>query len=259
MLKNALALATFIAGVVGVSYVCAAPVTPNAGAVTGQGTFKDNDGNDGTWSVRAVLKDGDFSGEGTLVIGGVTYTGPLIKGRSYLENGKCYFGFEQDRMRTSFGGPCTTETVEGYIDGFVPGTGTLVGKMTGGLTFGNATAASPASARAVLPTAKLTCAFWETRYTFNAGELNNRELRPSNMAVLTLSPNGTYRTANTSGAFVRKGDTIHLTSGAFKGAVGQLRNDRSGQPAVYFELSENKRPDGVHIVDPATTACTKAR
>jgi hypothetical protein len=52
---------------------------------------------------------------------------------------------------------------------------------------------------------------------------------------------------------------VRLTSGAFAGAVGQLRPDRSGQPAVYFERDENRRPDGTPIVDIATTACTKAR
>lgn len=39
----------------------------------------------------------------------------------------------------------------------------------------------------------------------------------------------------------------------------RLRRDRSGQPAVYFERDENRRPNGGHIVDIATTACTTAR
>jgi hypothetical protein len=77
--------------------------------------------------------------------------------------------------------------------------------------------------------------------------------------TLTLSPNGTYRTNSASGSFVREGDRLRLTSGAFAGAVGRLQPDRSGQPAVYFAREENRRANGVHIVDPGRTACTVAR
>jgi hypothetical protein len=232
-------------------------VPPNAGPMTGQGTLQDSAGRSGQWSVRAVLKDGNFTGEGTLLLEGVTFTGPLIRGRSYVENGKCYFAFEKDRARASLGGPCTMDSLDGKFDGFLPGQGLLVGQAKGSLSFGQgATAATP---NGVLPTSKLTCAWWETQVTYKVGELNNRQLRNSNMASLTLSPNGTYRTANTTGSFAREGSRIRLTSGAFNGAVGQLRPDRSGAPAVYFERSENQRSNGVHIVDPATTACTKAR
>lgn len=237
----------------------AAEVSPNAGAVEGSGTLKDNDGRSGTWSVKAVLKNGNFTGEATISHAGTVFTAPLKTGQSFVENGKCYFGVEKDRTRAAFGGPCTTDSISGRLDGFIPGTGVIVGEMTGKLTFGAAATARSAPKTGTVPTVKLTCAWWETRVTYNAGEMNSRELRPSNMAVLTLSPNGTYRTANTNGTYVREGDHIRLTSGAFKGAVGQLRPDRSGQPAVYFERDENKRPDGVHIVDPATTACTQAR
>ena len=232
-------------------------VTPNAGPVEGQGTLKDNDGRTGTWSVRAVLKEGDFTGEATISLGGLSVTGPLLRGRSYIENGKCYFAFEKDRSRASLGGPCSTDSISGRLDGFLPGQGVFVGEMKGALRFGQASAA--AAPAGVLPVGKLTCAWWETRVTYQAGELNGRELRFSNMATLTLLPGGTYRTANTSGTFVREGARIRLTSGAFSGAVGQLRADRSGEPAVYFERDENRRPNGVHIVDPDTTACTKAR
>lgn len=234
----------------------AAAVTPNAGPVEGRGTLKDSSGRTGNWSVRAVLKDGNFTGEGTVSLGGTSFTGPLLSGRSYLENGKCYFAFERDRARASLGGPCTTETIEGKLDGFLPGDGVIVGETKGTLHFsqGTAVAARPGA----LPAGKLTCAWWETEVTYRAGELNGRQLRVSNMATLTLLPGGAYRTANTSGAFVRDGDRIRLTSGAFAGAVGQLRPDRSGAPAVYFERDENRRANGVHLVDAATTACTKA-
>ena len=235
----------------------AAAVTPNSGPVEGRGTLSDGSGRTGTWSVQAILKDGKFTGEGTLSLGAASFSGALKPGLSFLENGKCYFAFERDRARVSLGGPCTTDTISGRLDGFLPGDGSITGEMKGTLRFTRA--ASAAVAAATLPSGKLTCAWWETRVTYTAGELNSRELRFSNMATLTLLPNGTYRTANTGGAFVRNGDRIRLTSGAFSGAVGQLRPDRSGQPAVYFERDENRRPNGAHIVDPATTACTKAQ
>ena len=233
-------------------------VTPNAGAFTGRGTLTDNDGHAGTWSVDATLKAGVFTGSATVAIAGTRVTAPLHPRRSYLENGKCYFAVEQDRFRIEFGGPCTTKGVAGRMSGFVPGTGSLTGTMTGTLAFG-AAAARNAFAKGVLPTTKLTCAWMERIGGNVAGDLPRYELRFSNMATLTLSPTGTYRTANTSGRFVREGDTIRLTSGQFAGAVGRLAPDKSGRPAVYFERDENRRANGVHIVDPARTSCTVAR
>lgn len=235
----------------------AGTVGPNAGPVQGQGALKDSDGRTGTWSVQAVLKDGNFTGSATLSLGGNQMSGPLVPGQSFVENGKCFFGFEQGRARASLGGPCTTDSISGRLDGFLPGVGTLVGEMQGTLQFAKAPAA--ASPTATLPTGKLTCAWWETRVSFRAGETNTRELRPSNMATLVLLADGSYRTPATKGKFVREGNRIRLVGGAFAGAVGQVRPDRSGQPAVYFERDENRRANGVHIVDPATTACTKAR
>jgi hypothetical protein len=34
---------------------------------------------------------------------------------------------------------------------------------------------------------------------------------------------------------------------------------RSGRPAVVFHIEENRRADGVHIVDPYTTRCPDSR
>lgn len=235
-----------------------AAVAPNAGPIEGQGTLKDSDGRAGTWSVRAVAKDGKFTGEASLTLGGLSVTAPLIPGSSFIENGKCFFAFDKDRARATLGGPCTTNSISGTFDGFLPGQGSVRGDMNGTFRLAKASAAA-APASGVLPTAKLTCAWWETRVSYNAGELNSRELRPSNLGTLTLLPGGTYRTTSSSGKYVKEGARIRLTSGAFSGAVGQLRADNSGEPAVYFEREENKRPNGVHIVDPATTACTKAR
>lgn len=232
-------------------------VSANAGPLEGRGTLKDGDGRSGVWSVRAELKGGAFTGEASITLGDFSVTAPLKSGGSYVENGKCFFAFDKDRARGTLGGPCTTESISGKFDGFLPGMGTVVGEMTGTLRFGKASAA--AAPKGELPAGKLTCAWWETRVTYRAGELNSRELRPSNMGTLTLLPGGTYRTNKSSGKFVREGNRIRLTSGAFSGAVGQLRPDNSGQPGVYFERDENKQANGIHIVDPAATACTKAR
>lgn len=236
------------------------PVTPNLGALTGEGTLTDGSGQPiGSWTIAAELKEGNFSGSGTIRIGTVTLAMPLLPRRSYLENGKCYFAMEQGRARAEIGGPCTTAGVAGALNGFIP-QGDLYsvnGRMHGTLAFARAAAKAPA--RAVLPTAKLTCAWMERIGGNVAGDLPSYELRFSNMGVLTLTPAGSYRTANTAGRFVREGDRIRLTSGQFAGAVGRLEPDRSGRPAVYFERDENRRPDGVHIVDPARTSCTVAR
>lgn len=237
--------------------LAASLVTPNAGPMRGQGSLSDNNGNSGTWQIDAVLKNGDFTGTGRATIGGAVVEGPLTKGGSYLENGKCYFKFEQGRNRVEIGGPCTPTTIEGRLGGFVAGA-LRTGTMRGTLSFG-AAARTASTAKAVLPMGKLTCAWMERVGGNVAGDLPRYELRFSNMVSLTLAPDGYYRTNKAMGKFVREGDVIRLTTGAFAGARGRLMPDRSGTPAVYFEIAENRRANGVHIVDPARTACTKAR
>lgn len=238
----------------------ASPVTPNMGPVTGSGQLTDRDRKAlGTWSVSAVLKDGHFTGGGSVTVNGATVQMPLKPGSSYLENGKCYFDMEQGRDRMNIGGPCTSKGVAGTMSGFLTKGEiySVTGYMSGVLTFAKPGAA-PASG--VLPTAKLTCAWMERIGGVVAGQDYHYELRYSNMVTLTLSPDGTYRTNATSGKFVRgAGDTIRLTSGQFAGAVGHLQPDKSGKPAVYFERDENKDAKGVHIVDPARTSCTVSR
>lgn len=246
-----------IFGLVAAPLMAATPVGPNAGPMRGEGSLSDSDGNTGNWSLEAVLKDGYFEGTGRALIGDAIVEGPLTKSASFLENGKCYFKFEQGRNRVEVGGPCTTTTIEGRLGGFVAGD-SKVGTIKGSLVFGAQGEAEPAKA-AVLPTAKLSCAWMERMGGNVAGDLSNYELRISNMVTLTLSPDGSYKTNKTSGRFVREGDSIRLTSGAFAGARGRLEPDKSGDPAVYFEIDENRGADGVHIVDPARTACTKPR
>jgi hypothetical protein len=225
--------------------------------MTGQGTLNDHDGHAGTWSVQGALKDGTFSGAGSVTLAGVTIAGPLKAGRSYLESGRCYFEIEQGRNHVNFGGPCTANSVSGRMNGFFSGD-SRTGEMQGTLRFGSG-GANQSSVAAVLPTGKLTCAY-QVRIGGNvAGDLQHYELRFSNMVSLTLTPDGAYRTGASAGRFKREGDKIRLIDGAFDGAMGRLRVDRSGQPGVDFERDENRRPNGAPIVDIATTSCTKAR
>lgn len=237
-----------------------APVGPNAGAVSGQGTLRDNDGHDGTWRVEAVLSGGNFSGTGTVEIAGQTVTGPLAKGQSYLENGKCYFEIEQGRSHVHLGGPCTTTAISGLLGGFVAGTeyGSVNGTMSGTLRFGRAAAAASSGA-GILPTRKLTCAFMDRVGGNVPGDMPDYQLHYSAMVTLTLSPAGRYATNVGGGAFARQGNAVRLTSGPFAGATGRLQADRSGEPAVYFEREENRRANGSFIIDPGRTACTVAR
>ena len=238
-----------------------APVGPNAGAVSGQGTLADNDGHQGSWRIEAVLSGGNFTGTGTVEIAGQTVTGPLAKGQSYLENGKCYFEIEQGRSHVHLGGPCTTTTIDGRLGGFVAGTeyGSVNGTMSGTLRFGRGAAAASTPGAGVLPARKLTCAFMDRVGGNVAGDMPDYQLHYSAMVTLTLSPAGRYATNVGGGGFVRQGNAIRLTSGPFAGAVGQLQADRSGQPAVYFEREENRRANGSFIIDPGRTACPVAR
>jgi hypothetical protein len=231
---------------------------PNGGAVTGQGVLNDHDGHRGTWSVQAVLKDGNFTGSGSVVLAGSTVAGPLDAKRSYVESGRCYFEVEQGRNHVNIGGPCTTASISGRMNGFFDGE-SRSGEMQGTLRFGGSATAPKGAPAAVVPTGKLTCAYQERLGGVVGGDLQHYELRVSNMVTLTLTPGGAYRTNASSGRYTRAGDSIRLVGGAFAGAVGRLRPDRTGQAAVYFERDENRRPNGVPIVDVATTACTKAR
>lgn len=240
------------------------PVTPNAGAVSGQGVLNDHDGHSGTWRIDAVLSGGSFTGTVSIELNGFTVTGPLTKGTSYLENGKCYFEIEQGRSHIHLGGPCTTNGVAGRLNGYIAGTeyGSVTGEMSGTLTFARGAApvaAAGAAAAGTLPTRKLTCAYMERIGGNVAGDYPDYQLHYSAMVTLTLSPAGRYVTNVGGGAFARSGGAIRLTSGPFAGATGRLQPDGSGQPAVYFERADQRRADGSFIIDPGRTACTVAR
>jgi hypothetical protein len=251
-------LCTIAGAFVFATCAAAAPLTPNSGPVALKGSLTDSDKQAGTFSVQGVLKDGNFTGTASFEIGGQAITGLLVERRSYFENGRCYFRIDSGRARAEAGGKCDSATLDGRFDMFVDGVAhTGSAKATVALAGG----APAAEASGRLPVGKLTCAYTETHVAVRLGETNQYSLRVSNLASLTLDPGGTYVVASgTRGRYTREpGGKIRLASGPWEGAIGTLENDRSGMPAVVFHLEENRRPDGVPIVDPYTTRCTKAR
>lgn len=231
----------------------AAPLAPSSGAMTLVGTLEPG----GRYEIQATLKDGNFTGTARLTLNGQTIQGPLKQGQSYLENGKCYFRVEQGRSRGEIRGKCDSAAIEGSFETFIAGQGGARGASSGTITpLGGA---PKAAAAGQLPSAKLTCAYQDRKYTAKIGETTQYSLAYSNMTSLTLS-GSSYRAGRQSGSFQRiAADKIRLTSGPWSGAVGTLEPDRSGQPAVFFHIEENRRRDGVHIIDPYTTRCTQAR
>jgi hypothetical protein len=237
----------------------AAPLTPNSGAVTVKGSLMDSDKQAGTFSVQGNLKNGNFTGTATFEIGGQAIAGPLLERRSYLENGRCFFRIENGRARAEVAGKCDSGMLDGRFDIFMPGGGAHTGSASATVALAGGAPTAEASGR--LPAGKLTCAYTETHVSFKWGESNQYSLHMSNLASLTLDPGGNYVVGSgTRGRYTREpGGKIRLASGPWEGALGTLENDRSGAPAVVFYLEENRRPDGVPIVDPYTTHCTRAR
>lgn len=228
-----------------------AQLNPNAGPVSGEGTLNDNDGNRGTWNLTGNLAKGEFTGTINMTLGERAMTVEMKN--AFHENGNCILKGENGRNRFELSGKCNpTAFGPGRINGYFDRHGTFDGFFAGTLRWGKA-AAKPA-AKGVVPTAKLMCAVRERVGGNVAGDLPRYETRPSSMVSLTLS-GGTYRTRNATGAYTVAGDRIRFTSGVYAGAVGELRPDNSGAPAVYFNLEENRRANGTPIVDPWTTAC----
>lgn len=239
------------------SAAIAAPLTPYSGPITALGTFQDGSGGQGRFSISANLKAGDFSGTMQISLGDESFEGPLISAQSFLENGKCYFRAENGRARAELGGPCDSVAIRGRFETFLPGDGVRTGAMEGSVQLVRSSA--PALATSAAPTAKLTCAYQDRRIGVGLGQTTEYSLAFSNMVSLTLSPAGTYVAGKSGGRFIRDGDKVRLTSGAWAGAIGTLEPDRSGRPAVVFYIEENRRSNGVHIVDPYTTRCTESR
>ncbi|WP_066800365.1 hypothetical protein [Sphingomonas soli] len=241
-----LAAATFV-----LASPAAAQLNPNAGPVTGEGVLNDHDGNSGTWKLSATLSGGAFTGTLDMVLGGKPMSVTLKN--AFHENGNCIVKGENGRNRFELSGKCSpTRFGPGTISGYFDRDRSFNGEFSGTLRWGKA-AAKPA-ATGIVPTAKLMCAYRERVGGNVAGDLPTYQSRPSSMVSLTLA-GGTYRTRNASGAYTVSGNRIRLTSGFYAGAVGELRADNSGAPAVYFNLEENRRANGVPIVDPWSTAC----
>lgn len=229
-------------------------VNANSGPFTGSGNLSDHDGNTGTWKVGGTLAKGLITGSLSITLGAREMTVDLEQGKAYLESGFCVLKGVNGRNRFQLRGRCDQEPFAGKINGYFDQVGTVDGEFTGSLVWGNP---QVASANGLLPSGKLTCSYMERIGGVVAGDLGTREIRPSALGSLTLS-GSSYVARNGSGSFVRQGSTIRLTSGPWAGAVGILMPDSSGQPAVYFELQDNRRADGTYIVDPWRTFCTKA-
>lgn len=232
-------------------------LSPNQGPVSTSGTFVTGDGHQGTWRIDALLQGGKFTGTGTIDIGGNAVTAPLRPGSTYVSStGRCLFEFADGRLRGEVAGVCDTASFHDvFVTAVVPELGyetTPSGGGSGSVQTGPAQAA----ANGVLPTGRLGCWWWQSTIAPIGGGTGTRQLRPSTMGSLTLSPAGTWQTATQRGNFVREGDRIRFTSGTYAGAVGTLQADNSGAPAVYFEREDNTDASGRMLVDPGRTACT---
>lgn len=231
-----------------------AQVSPNAGAFAAEGLLNDHDGNRGQWAAKGSLAAGDFSGIMSMRLGGKVMN--VTMDHAYYENGFCILRGIDGRNRFELRGKCSaTAFGPGTANGYFDGDRAFTGEFTGGIHWGAAAAKTPAQV-GIVPSGKLMCIYRERVGGVVAGDIGYRESRPSAMVSLTLS-GGAYRTRNASGRYVVSGNRVRFTSGAFAGAVGDLRPDRSGVPAVYFNLEENRAANGRPIVDPWTTACAR--
>ena len=246
-----------VVSLLAVSPAAAQQLSPNAGAFSGEGQLNDHDGNSGTWQAKGALREGKFSGSLSIVLGGKPMTVVLQPGPAYLENGFCVLKGEDGRNRMELRGKCDRQRFgPGTASGYFDQDRSFNGEFSGQLRWG---AASAGWAWGELPTAKLSCGYGERTAGNVAGELPYYENRNSLMGFLILLPDGSYRTQNGTGRFERRGDSVRLASGAYAGAVGRLRADNSGDPAVYFDLSENRRANGSPIGGPWSTFCVRQR
>ena len=226
-----LAFAAFAAVVVLAPSAFAAPLGPNAGAITVTGTANDHDGHTGSFSIQAALSGGNFSGTGRLAVGDAVVEGPLNAKLSYFENGRCSFRWESGKARASVSGLCDSAALtKGRMESFTPDDGSRNGEAEGRITLGKAGAA-PAAAAMPLPTAKLTCAYQDRR--IGAGNVDTQySLAMSNMASLTLLSGGAYRTANGAGRFTRAAGAAGFGAG---------RPNSSPPARLCFSSASSKR------------------
>jgi hypothetical protein len=251
--------AAFLALAAFATPVLAAPLSPNAGAFSGEGVLNDHDGNKGTWRASGALKDGDFTGALEITLGGKSLGVSMKPGPAYLENGFCVLKGENGRSRFEMRGKCDSASFgPGTVKGYFDGDREFNGEFAGALRWGRL-AAAPTGGAAALPTAKLTCSYQERSGGVVAGSAATYETRSSALGTLTLSADGSFKASNGAGRFVREGDMIRFTSGPWIGAKGRLAADRGGEPAVYFELDDNRRPNGTYMLDAWRTSCVRAR
>lgn len=243
--------------------LAAAPLSPNAGTFSGEGVLDDGDGNKGSWRASGTLSGGNIAGTLSVDLAGKTMTVPMKPGPAYMQNGRCILKGEEGRNRFELSGDCDSDSFgPGYINGYFAGGPSVSGKFAGTLRWGSTAATSNGAAAATpaagtIPTARLLCGYRERVGGVVAGDLPTYENRQSLMGFLQLSSDGTYRTAQGSGRFSREGDAIRLASGPWQGALGRLKPDNGGDPAVYFEREDNRRPDGSPIIDPWRTFCVQ--
>ncbi len=232
-----------------------AQLNPNGGAFSAKGVLNDHDGNRGEWAAQGALKGGAFQGQMAMVLGGKAMK--VSMDQAYVENGFCVLRGVDGRNRFELRGKCSpTSFGPGVAKGYFDGDRDFTGEFSGTIQFG-AAARVPAKA-GIVPTGKLMCIYRERVGGVVAGDIGTRMSRPSAMVSLTLS-GGHYQTRNGGGAYTVRGDRVRLTSGPFAGAVGELRADNSGAPAVYFNVEDNRAANGRPIVDPWTTACATQR
>jgi len=172
----------------------AAALSPSAGHLVLSGTLADG----GRFEIRALLKDGLFSGQGQFETAGETISGALHDRLSFYENGRCRFRVEQGRARAEISGKCDSTAMSGRFEAFSPGQGARGGEgrasvalQAGGaatLQAGGAAAAPAAPAATdALPGIKLQCAYMDRSYSFKWGESTEYRLAHSNMVSLTLA------------------------------------------------------------------------
>lgn len=242
--------------------VLAADLSPNSGAITFRGTLLSSDGDAGEYAIEASLAGGNFTGRGAVAIAGQYLEGDLVERLSFLENGWCALRIEQGRTRFELLGRCNDESFgasgSGSFDSFFDGGVMLRGEVAGSVVLGGAPAEVASAGTRTIPSDKLTCAWQEMHFSADPDVPNDYQIAYSMMVTLTLSPDGTYRTAASQGTYAVADNKVMLLSGAFAGAVGTLEPDRSGRPAVVFYKAENRGPDGIQRIDPETTHCTLA-
>lgn len=242
--------------------VLAVDLAPNSGAVSFRGTLSSSDGDAGEYAIEATLAGGNFTGRGAVAIAGQYLEGDLVERLSFVENGWCTLRIEQGRTRFELFGRCNDESFgasgSGSFDSFFDGGLMLRGEASGSVSLGGPAAENTSSGTPTIPTGKLTCAWQEVHFSADPDQPNEYQIAYSMMVTLTLSPDGTYRTAASEGTYAVADNRLLLLSGAFAGAIGTLEPDRSGQPAVVFYKAENRGPDGVPRIDPETTHCTLA-